>query len=96
MRMRPRPSVSFAIILLTALPCALFAQQTTKKKTLEGKPTPAAAAAVDSSSVVLPTALKARSIGPAVMGGRVSSIALSPSEPFTFYVGLATGGIMKS
>ncbi len=41
-------------------------------------------------------ALKARSIGPAVMGGRVSSIALDPEDPFTFYVGLGTGGIMKT
>ena len=38
----------------------------------------------------------ARSIGPAVMGGRVSSIALDPSDPFTFYVGLGTGGVMKT
>jgi hypothetical protein len=96
MRMRPRSSVLSVIVLLIALPCALLAQQSTKKKSLEGKPTPPAAAGVDSSAIVLPTALKARSIGPAVMGGRVSSIALSPAEPFTFYVGLATGGIMKS
>ena len=84
------------IVLLGALPCALLAQQTTKKKTLEGKPIPPATAGVDSAAILLPTALKARSIGPAVMGGRVSSIALSPADPFTFYVGLATGGIMKS
>ena len=96
MRMRPRSFVTSAIVILLGLPSALPAQQTTKKKTLEGKPTPAAAAGVDSAAILLPTALKARSIGPAVMGGRVSSIALSPTEPFTFYVGLATGGIMKS
>ena len=41
-------------------------------------------------------ALKARAIGPAVMGGRVSTIALDPSDAATFYVGLGTGGIMKS
>ena len=41
-------------------------------------------------------ALKARSIGPAVMGGRVSEIALDPESPYTFYVGLATGGVMKT
>ncbi len=38
----------------------------------------------------------ARSIGPAVMGGRVSSIAFDPADPFTFYVGLGTGGVMKT
>jgi len=41
-------------------------------------------------------AFKARAIGPATMGGRVSSIALDPSDAATFYVGLGTGGIMKT
>ncbi len=41
-------------------------------------------------------ALKARSIGPATMGGRVSTIALDPADASTFYVGLGTGGIMKT
>src|SRR5262245_15484886 len=41
-------------------------------------------------------ALKARSIGPATMGGRVSAIAIDPADPATFYVGLGTGGIVKS
>lgn len=40
--------------------------------------------------------LKVRSIGPAVMGGRVSTIAYDPQDPFTFYVGLGTGGVMKT
>ena len=40
--------------------------------------------------------LKARSIGPAVMGGRISDIALDPKNPHAFYVGLATGGIVKN
>ncbi len=40
--------------------------------------------------------LKARAIGPATMGGRVSTIALDPSDPATFYVGLGTGGIVKT
>ena len=36
--------------------------------------------------------LKARAIGPAVMGGRVSDIAIDPRNPAVFFVGLATGG----
>src|SRR5262245_8780682 len=40
--------------------------------------------------------LKAREIGPAVMGGRVSAIAIDPKDPATYYVGLGTGGIMKT
>src|SRR5437868_10230207 len=40
--------------------------------------------------------LKARSIGPAVMGGRVSDIAIDPRNPFVFYLGLGHGGIFKT
>ncbi len=37
-----------------------------------------------------------RSIGPAIMGGRVSDIAAEEANPFVYYVGLATGGVMKT
>src|SRR5947207_9703497 len=40
--------------------------------------------------------LKARSIGPAVMGGRVSDIAIDPRNPFVFFVGLGHGGVFKT
>jgi len=40
--------------------------------------------------------LKARSIGPAVMGGRVSDIVIDPRNPFIFYVGLGHGGVFKT
>src|SRR5215469_9768885 len=40
--------------------------------------------------------LKARSIGPAVMGGRVSDIAIDPRNPYVFYVGLGHGGVFKT
>ena len=40
--------------------------------------------------------LKARSIGPAVMGGRISDIALDPRNPSVFYVGAAHGGVFKT
>jgi photosystem II stability/assembly factor-like uncharacterized protein len=40
--------------------------------------------------------LKARSIGPALMGGRVSEIAIDPRNPAVFYVGLGTGGVFKT
>jgi photosystem II stability/assembly factor-like uncharacterized protein len=41
-------------------------------------------------------ALKARSIGPAVMSGRVADVALDPQDPETFYLALATGGVFKT
>lgn len=37
-----------------------------------------------------------RSIGPAVMGGRVDDIAVDESDPSVIYVGFATGGIWKT
>jgi len=40
--------------------------------------------------------LKVRSIGPAVMGGRVSDIAIDPRNPAVFYVGQAHGGVFKT
>jgi len=40
--------------------------------------------------------LKWRAVGPANMGGRVSSIAVDPKKPYTIFVGLGTGGVMKT
>ncbi len=59
-----------------------------------------AADAAGKDSQTLPSLMlksfKARSIGPAIMGGRVSSIALDPDDIYTYYVGLGTGGVMKT
>src|SRR6201982_38947 len=40
--------------------------------------------------------LKAGSIGPAGMGGRVSDIVIDPRNPFIFYVGLGHGAVFKT
>ena len=40
--------------------------------------------------------LKARSIGPAVMGGRVSDIAIDPKNPSRFYAGISMSGVWKT
>src|SRR6478736_5906645 len=40
--------------------------------------------------------LEARSIGPAVMGGRISAIDAVPQYPLTIYVGAAGGGVWRS
>jgi len=42
------------------------------------------------------SALSWREIGPTIMGGRVSDIAVVESDPSTFYVGTATGGVWKT
>ena len=40
--------------------------------------------------------LRARSIGPAVMGGRIAAIDGTDASPATVYVGTASGGVWKS
>lgn len=37
-----------------------------------------------------------RSIGPANMGGRITSIAVVESDPTTYYIGTASGGLLKT
>lgn len=37
-----------------------------------------------------------RSIGPAVMGGRIGALAVVEQDPATFYVGTASGGLWKT
>ena len=58
-------------------------------------PSPAAPAGPVVDALAL-KALKARSIGPAVMGGRVADVALDPKDPAIFYLALGTGGLMKT
>ena len=41
-------------------------------------------------------ALRFRTIGPTIMGGRVSDLAVVESDPRTFYVGVASGGVWKT
>ncbi len=67
---------------------------------------PAAAAAAAPAVVPAPVpapvteaqlkGLAARAIGPAVMGGRISDLAIDPHHPGVFYVGYATSGVWKS
>jgi photosystem II stability/assembly factor-like uncharacterized protein len=87
MTLRRVTLVLFASILAAA---NLAAQ---KKKAPAATPAPPSRAALDPARL---KALKARAIGPAVMGGRVSDIAYDPENPYVFYVGFATGGLAKT
>jgi photosystem II stability/assembly factor-like uncharacterized protein len=57
---------------------------------------PAAAFAASSVDPDLLAGLRARSIGPAAMSGRVASVDAVESNPDVIYVGTATGGVWKS
>ena len=41
-------------------------------------------------------AMKLRSIGPALMSGRISDIAVDPTQPNTWYIAVGSGGIWKT
>ena len=41
-------------------------------------------------------ALHFRSVGPAVMGGRIQDVEVDPRDPSTIYLGAAAGGIWKT
>lgn len=62
---------------------------------VQAKVRPAAAAAPELTEVLFKN-LKARAIGPATMGGRVSDISIDPRNAGVFYVGLGTGGLFKT
>lgn len=80
-----------------ALALALGPAATAPAQARKAAPAPPAALALPATppSSRL-AALKARSIGPAVMGGRVVSIAVDPEDPSTFYLGHGTGGLWKT
>src|SRR5574342_446435 len=78
---RPLPAASALLLLLLAAPAAGAGKAEPASPRLDG---PGLAA------------VKARSIGPAVMSGRVADVALDPRDPETFYLAMATGGVFKT
>jgi len=61
---------------------------------------PIAAAGEDSSDTEMTAksfaGLKFRSIGPALMSGRIADIAIHPADPSTWYVAVGSGGVWKT
>src|SRR5437588_9889311 len=86
----PRPQAPAA----AGSPAAASPASTTPP--LSASVTPAPSTGAPQGTDVLFKNLKARSVGPAVMGGRVSDIAIDSRNPFVFYVALGHGGIFKT
>jgi photosystem II stability/assembly factor-like uncharacterized protein len=93
--------------LLLLLPITLDARQRRRRGTpppakpaaAETKPTPPPAPPPPAAPIVseaMLRAMAARSIGPAIMGGRISDVALDPENPWTFYLATAHGGLQKT
>jgi photosystem II stability/assembly factor-like uncharacterized protein len=94
--MHPRvlghPATILALVLAAS---TVSAQRSKTRKTTDQTPA-ASVRTSDSATLVLPHGFEARSIGPAAMGGRVSSIAFDPKRPSRYYVGFGMGGVMKT
>ncbi len=81
------PRIALAIAL--AVPSL-----TTAQARRPGAATPAPA--TDSARGLSFDGLKWRSIGPAMMSGRISDIAIHPAQPRTWYIAAASGGLWKT
>ncbi len=84
----PRRLVAAALALAAlAIPAVTSAQ---------GAGAPRDSAMVNRSANPVLTNFRFRSIGPAVMGGRIDDIAVSESNPNVIYLGYAVGGVWRS
>ena len=87
---RSRTTTSILIMTAALMTLGLFAQE----------PPPAqdagAARNQDPWSAATFTGFRLRAIGPALMSGRVSAIAVHPDDKQTWYVGVASGGAWKT
>ncbi len=88
------------LTVILSCPLPLFAQPSQQPRPRRPQPKDAELApeakTLPEIEAALLRGMKARSIGPAIMSGRVSDIALDPSNPAVFYVALGTGGVMKT
>jgi photosystem II stability/assembly factor-like uncharacterized protein len=57
---------------------------------------PAVTSAQQTQMAAATAALEWREIGPTIMGGRIADLGVVESDPSTFYVGTATGGVWKT
>lgn len=95
-RARRLHALGGALLVLAVLAPSAHAQS--RRRHARDAKASARAAALDVSrdTLALSQALAARSIGPAVMGGRASTIAFDPATPTTYYAGFGMGGVMKT
>ena len=89
------------VCLVGALGAATAAQSPTRPAGAAAAQAPAAEAPrpvppINQSDDPLLRTFRWRSIGPASMGGRIDDIEGVESNPSTFYVGFATGGLWKT
>ena len=76
--------------LTAAMSAAVFAAGTQQQAA------PAQPRVINQSDDPILAPFRFRSIGPAVMGGRVNDVEGDPNDPMTVYVAFATGGLWKT
>src|SRR5688500_4774458 len=80
---------ALAVLIAVLTTAAVFARQQ------QGAPAQPATVINESDDPVL-REFRFRSIGPAVMGGRVNDVEGDPNDPMTVWVAFATGGLWKT
>ena len=88
-------SVTIAITLIVFGSIAGLAAGQTPSPKPNAKPAPAAAKTPLLNEGLL-AGLAFRNIGPAIMAGRISDIAVHPLKPHTWYVTVGSGGVWKT
>ncbi|MCI0487250.1 MAG: hypothetical protein L0229_11695 [Blastocatellia bacterium] len=91
MRKRNRPLN--LLIIVWAVSCLLWNGTVMAQRPAEERP---ARPPINQSDDPILKKFRWRSIGPASMGGRIDDIVAVESNPYTFYIGLATGGVWKT
>ena len=96
-------ALSCAFLLAAAALHAQTPQEATPQPTMTAQPTPSATpppsptpTPVNWSQDPMLRKFVWRGIGPASMGGRIDDVAVVESNPYTIYVGFATGGVWKT
>jgi photosystem II stability/assembly factor-like uncharacterized protein len=100
---KPLTRASLVGVCLATLAPAAFAQMPAEKPPERRAAHAAAASAKTPPATVTPLTaadalkgLEFRSIGPAIMGGRIDDFAVVERDPAVFYVGTASGGLLKT
>ena len=93
MNKSPLACLSFLLLLALAIPTSATAQRKKNKKKTTTEQKADNKSPLDKVSL---SGLKFRNIGPAITSGRVSDIAVNPSNPFEYYVATASGGVWKT
>jgi photosystem II stability/assembly factor-like uncharacterized protein len=90
-----RTHIRFFVVASLALATSLGAQTSAPKPPAPATQKPAMAAQMPGVNPALLAGLKYRLVGPS-RGGRVTTVTGVPSQPRTFYMGVASGGLFRT